>query len=204
MTNSLFVQIAMIVLAVCIVVLYIKPEIAQIRAIQDKTAVYTSEIEKVSNVNTTLSDHVKAIDAIPTDDKSALITYLPNAIDEIVIMRDLEAIVAESGVDLAELAYGGETQKQNNSGNEAPVSALNAQVTPHTFTVGVSGSYEAIKGLLALLEVNKYQLQVAAVDFTPQESDVLDAKISLVVYSMNVTATEASTADNLDTEDPTL
>jgi hypothetical protein len=174
----------MIVLAACIVFLYVMPTVETITATKSKTAQYQVELERVTGVNDLLNTHIKNIDSISNAQKNALNEYLPNSVDEIAVLRDIEAIVAESGSTIATLAF------VDTPAEAIPVedgNVIPSQLVPHTFNLAVEGTYPTIKNLFSLLEVNKYQLYVDTVELTPGEGSLVTATIKLVTYSLNAT-----------------
>ncbi|MFM2424164.1 MAG: hypothetical protein RLZZ70_555, partial [Candidatus Parcubacteria bacterium] len=184
-SNSLFIQIGMITLAGCIVFLYVMPTVETINATKNKTAQYQVELDRVTGVNSLLDSHIEKIDSIANAQKNALNDYLPNSVDEIAVLRDIEAIVAESGSKVLALDFADVPSDASLIEDGVEVES---DLVPHTFSLGVTGSYQDIKNLFSLLETNKYQLYVETVELTPNEGDSVSATIKLVVYSLKADA----------------
>lgn len=182
----------MVILAIAILLLYIQPTVANIRAVQDEIAIYQSELDRVTDVNTLLGQHVEKINLLPLSDIQALERYLPTTIDEIAVMRDLQLLTTEVGVTLLELSYKG---VDGGSASEGDVSLADAPVVS-AFELGVEGSYQDIKRLLGAIEVNNYQLTVDSVDMSPEEDGNVNARLTLFAYSLEKPVTEEVSGDN--------
>ncbi len=188
-TNSPFIQLFMVVLAAAILMLYIKPTITDIRSTQDQIDTYAYELDRVTNVNELLRTHAGEIDALPLSNIQALERYLPSRIDEIAVMRDLQLIADEVGVQLVTLEYAGSDSTESADPSLQVSSPGNRPITTK-FRLGVSARYEELKSLLAAIEVNNYQLSVDTADITPAENGLLNADIILVAYSLEAVPTE--------------
>ncbi|MFM2340127.1 MAG: hypothetical protein RLZZ360_763 [Candidatus Parcubacteria bacterium] len=174
----------MIILAVAILILYIKPAVTEIRATQDQIGVYAYELDRVTNVNELVRSHAAAIDALPLSSIQALERYMPVRVDEIAVMRDLQHMVEAIGVKLVALEYTGHEGEE--SGDALPeVTAPTNQPNTEKFRLSVLTTYDKLKSLLAAIEANNYQLMIQSADITPSdEENLLTVDIILVAYSL--------------------
>lgn len=179
--NSLITQIVVAGLAIGIVITYIKPSITEVGVLQDKIAKTLEELDKVNAVNQKLSALVSDVGAISPKDKQQLSIYLPDVMDEVEVMKDLEAITKEAGVEVKSLAYGGEAviaavpAEEGGAAVEVPAA--------HNFSLSISSSYEQMKYLLLLLERNNYPLDIQDLSITPTEGGLLDISLNVRTYS---------------------
>lgn len=199
-TNSPFIQLGMVILAVSIFLLYIKPTVADIRATQDQVAIYQSELDRVNEVNNTLQDHINEINLLPLSGVQALERYLPITIDEIAVMRDLLLITKEVDVQVTALDYTGSKSETADSQDSEEGAVVSESGIPTLFSLGVTASYDSFKQLLKALEVNNYRFTVESVEVTPAEDDLLTIQLSLATYALG-TPTAAEDTD-VATDDP--
>jgi hypothetical protein len=191
-TNSPIIQLFMLILAVAIVFLYIQPTVETIRATQDGTALYQTELSRVTEVNSILQQHVNTINTLPLSDVQALERYIPVTIDEIAVMRDLQLLATEVGVTITALEYGGLVTAEAADGSAVAASAApQAELVSTAFTLGVVTTYDGLKTLLRALEINNYQFTVAEAEVTPTEEGLLTVNLELVTYSLSAPATSA-------------
>ena len=67
----------MVILAGAILVLYIRPSIAEIRTTQDQIEVYNYELARVTDVNKLVAEHASTINTLPLSSLQALEKYIP-------------------------------------------------------------------------------------------------------------------------------
>lgn len=182
--TGLFTQILMIVASIAIIISYVKPTFTALSKTQDDIAVYREEYEKVASVNTQLQALVTKMESVPVADQRRLLTYLPDRIDEVAVLRDLLLIVKEAGVLYDSVDYE-ESDPNSSSGSGSTDPSVPAPVLPiaHTFQLSVTGDYEQIKDLLGLLEKNNYLFEVREANLTGSESDLIKAQLTLVTYT---------------------
>jgi C4-dicarboxylate-specific signal transduction histidine kinase len=181
MINGLFTQIIVAVVAVAIMITYVRPNLTRIGEIQTNIAKYEEEQTKVDAVNSQLRSLVSRVDSIPTDDNLALLAFMPDAVDNISVPRDINAIAALAGVELDQVIFKSEMDDifLDENGQQLPNSP-----NAHSFTVSFNSSYEDFKNFLSLLQRNHYPLEVYDLKIDPSdESQGLDIEMNLVTYS---------------------
>jgi hypothetical protein len=185
MINSFVLQIVMAVLSAGILFFYVHPTFSNIGTIQDSIVMYQTETAKVSEVNARLASLVSRVNSINTADMRALMTYMPDTIDDVAITRDIFFISEEAGIFLKDIKY--QKIPQTFLGEESAVT----ENTPerHGFALTISGTYEDAKEFLSLLEQNNYPLEVHEMNVTVTESGLLDMELLIVTYSQTVTTT---------------
>jgi hypothetical protein len=138
--SSLLVHVVMIVIAGAIGYLYIYPTIQQIRQNQDTAVIFDREANRVSLVNSQLQQKIASVNSIPLQDRQKLLTYMPDTLDEVAILRTMESILLSVGIEPATLEFG--SIRQENSSSD---SFTEAEVGPASKTVSstVSVMFEA-------------------------------------------------------------
>lgn len=205
-TNSPFIQLGMVVLAVSIFLLYIKPTITDIRLTQDQVGVYQGELDRVNEVNNLLQKHVNDINLLPLSDVQALERYVPAVIDEIAVMRDLLLITDMVGVTVTALDYTAaqgesvaaeDTESAEDGAGSQGVGGVSAE-----FNLAVSASYDEFKELLRALEINGYRLTVESANVTPDTEGQLSVDLTLLVQALGapVTPSEDEVIPDVDLE----
>ncbi len=178
MSHSFIFQVLMIVVAVAIGLLYIRPTLAEIKTLQDTTMMYQAEIDKVAQVNALLAAQRQKKDSVSTTDSDALRRYMPNEVDEVQVMKDISVILGSVNLSPDTLSYAGASGDASNDGSGAVL------YTEHTFSVGVTVTYVQLKALLKAIEVNDYLLQVNDLSITPGEDEVLTVTFTLSAFAL--------------------
>jgi hypothetical protein len=168
----------MIVVAVTIGLMYIRPTLAEIKVLQDDAMMFEDEKGKVAEVNAELARKVATKDSVSDSNSDALKRFMPNEVDEIRVLKDIDAILRSVNVAPLTLTYGGVAD------SAATDSAGSSLYATHTFDVGVAVTYEKLKELLLALEVNDYVLQVNNLSIAPSEDEELSVTFSLAAFSL--------------------
>lgn len=189
---SFLTQIFMIVIAIVIVFIYIKPTFEKIRETQETTAVYIAESDKVSDVNLLLKNKINTVNGVSSADMAALNRYMPDSVDNVVVMKDILAIFTALKLPLLSISAGSVAGAATDPG---------VRLVPHTFSVTSQMSYSDVKRLLHALEVNDYLLQIDSLNLTPGTSDLVAVSMTLTVFSRTaVTAVVNNEESNSENE----
>ena len=174
MRYSLITQIALIGLALTVFFTVGKPMFASITLIQDDTLKYKDAIANAQQFNDALARLVATRDAFSEQNLERLQKLLPTKIDAPKIMRDIEAIFLIKSVPITSLSaletseYRAYVQEDGSVPATAPV-PLDSQ----DFEITFSGTYDDLKAVLSLIELNETLLEVTSLQFG---SSVKDSK----------------------------
>jgi Tfp pilus assembly protein PilO len=174
--NSLLTQVIVAGISIGIIFTYIQPKLGEIKSRQDEIAQTRDELQRVTEVNTRLEQLYDQLNSIPQSNKAALLTYLPDQVDEVQVLKDLSQITRDTEVMVRNLTYEGSSNQSGGAG-DGPI--------PVSFNLTVETSYEGLKNLLSYLERNNYPLVVESLTVTPTEGGFLDVELALVTYSFN-------------------
>lgn len=189
--KGLFSQIALIIISIGIIFTYIKPAFSSISETQNKIAGYQTEHGKVLEVNNELDRQLATVESVSTTDYRRLLTYMPDTVDFISVLRDLKFISEEAGVVLMDVAGGEAVIEDKKSaasyfaetGNPNESEIQDDASHAYLFTLSVQGSYQQIKDLLNIMELNDYPLQVNSLSITTVDGGFLEANFEIVTYS---------------------
>jgi hypothetical protein len=180
---GLITQIFVIGLAIAIVALYVRPTFAEIGDIQNKVQEFSLERERVTETNSVLAAYVLDLQSVTVNDRNRLSTYMPQLLDEVAVLRDIENIAQNSGVNYSEIQYTGERIDDSEESRLLEVVNLPQQ---HEFTIVVQGGYSMLKNFFSMLEQNEYPLQVYSLQINALDGDFLSADVTVVTYITTV------------------
>jgi hypothetical protein len=175
---SVITHLLLIVIAIAIGVLYIKPTIEKIAVIEDQTALYDEEAKKVSEVNQMLSQKLSVVDSVTPADKENLLRYLPDTIDDITVMKDIVAIFNRNTVDITDIKY-----TPDDEPSESDDDASDIAVAKHNFNLSTTLTYDQLIGVLRALEVNNYLLQVSSLKLMSDDIGQLKLDMTLTAFT---------------------
>lgn len=171
-------QIVMVGTAVAIGFFYINPTIADIKKTQALAQLYTAEIKNVSSVNEQLQQHVSEIDSISLENKQALLRYMPDSVDEVAVMKDINTIAVQQGIVPTTLSYSPVKVSSNLEGTGS-FTGLQA----YDFKFGATVTYNQLKALLTAMEKSAYLLRIVSLSVLPSDSGALTVDMAIEVYS---------------------
>jgi hypothetical protein len=186
-SKSLFINVAMIAISIGIVITYVEPTFSEISKLQEDISVYQNEQKKVSEVNNQLSSLIDVLTSVYTDDERRLLTYMPDQIDPIDVVRDLSLISKEIGLTNISPVFEGKNTEKNQ--NREARGANTVQPEEYRFALSAGGTYSQIKNLFLLLEQNDYPLEVQSLSLVSEEEGVLFFTATLSVYTYKDSAT---------------
>jgi len=178
--NSLITQVITLVIALAIVFTFIQPTFAKIQSTQEEIKVLQAERATVESVNVKLNQLITERNRIAERDVRRLLNYLPEKLDEIKVLRDIEIITKTPGISLNASALKYNSQGSNSGSNRQPSTT---GVREHNFSLTLMTSYEHLKTFLLLLEANNYPLEVGSLKVSTAEGGLLNVNLELVTYS---------------------
>jgi Tfp pilus assembly protein PilO len=164
---------------------FIIPQVSNIRLNQDQKSVFDAEVNRIAGVTQSLLQFQSAIASTPVADRQKLIRFLPAELDDLLIMRDIEALLTTNNLTLKDI----EAQPKDESffdevaieGEVLSLPAANTGVS--LFEVTFQGTYTSIKNFLLFSEQHPYIIELREVKIEPLESTaVLEVEAVIAVY----------------------
>lgn len=190
--KGLITQIGMLIISASIIFTYIQPAFGEVAKIQDNIQTYKVERDKVVIVNSQLSKLVADMESVSPEDQRKLLTYMPDSVDELNVLRDLHLITQQSGVLYKDVRYMGPAERGSKKKNRAN-SEEEFGPDGYQFGLSVEGTYDQLKNLFRLVEQNNYPLEVQSVAISKLEGGFLGAEIIFVTYSFQSDITSEPT-----------
>jgi len=166
MGNKLITQAILIITSITIIMTYVRPAFGDIADIQDDLARYRSTVSKASELNSALQGLITTERNIDPRDHDRLRTYLPQSINNVRVMRDIQSIFGVMGLTLTTLSSASVDAIATPmvEGNE-PTVASGQRLVFRDFELSFAGTYEDLKRVLGALEANAYPLEVVNLSF---------------------------------------
>lgn len=171
------------------------PQLAEMRSNQEQTTLFQNEIERVSNVNSILSQLQSNISSLPISDRQKLDRFLPTSVDQLLILKEIEALLVESEIEPISLAS--DQFQSPQAGNRRVETAADANefVTTTTISTTFVATYEAIQTFLSLTEQHPYVLQFKTLAMLPVEDDPSLVTVEAQIHVFSFKSTPVSTGN---------
>lgn len=175
MGGKLLMQVILIGTSIAMVVTYVRPTLAEIGVIQDEVVRYEDTVAKAAQLNALLRSLSAEEQRVASQERRRLSTYLPDQIDDITVMRDIQNIFEDADV-LATTIGTEEVQRASTRAGTVEGSGVAAAEADDSspvlefqdFTISFLGTYDQLKAVLARLEANAYPLEVVQFSFAAE------------------------------------
>ena len=180
MVNSFLGQIITAGIALAIIFTYIKPTIERINLNQNDLTDYQEERDKVNDTIARLNNRLSDVNNLSEDDRKKLSTFLPEKIDEVQVMRDLDAIARAADLSLTTITY----QPSSASSQAASGTQDTVALSEHVFTMNLTSSYDRLKRLVDILQYNHCPIYPKELEVTTNEGGFLNVNLQVSVFSL--------------------
>ena len=188
-----------IVIAIGLFFSYIRPTFQDVKSIQNETAEYVQALEKASELQQRINTLKQKQSSISLPNLERLEALLPNRIDEVAVLRDLDTLATAHHLTLGDIKVGDKsadktdgqnTQKQQTPANAPELSsgARGSQYTTLDISFSVSGIYNDFRFFLQEIESSLVLMEVTKIAFTHSEGDTIPFTLNARLYSLNLPA----------------
>lgn len=175
-----FFSLFLLAMGVGLFFFYTNDNYQQIKNLQAQAADYNQALSQSNSLLAQRNVLKKQYDQISPDDLDRLQKLVPDSVDDIRLIIDINGIAARRGMTIKNIKINGDETPSNGA------IALGPDTAPYKSLVlsfGVSAPYAQFKGFLEDLEQSLRIVDVTALSFTPTDkSDVYDYSISIRTY----------------------
>ncbi len=181
--------IVLILLAIGIFVGYINPiYTGKILPLQAQIKQYNSTLAAAADFNKKEAELATARNAIPADAIARLEAYLPDGVDNVQLILDLNALAAKSGVQLSNFdvkSSAAVTSATNQSTGAVPLDSASKPTDSIDVTVSATGTYSAFRAFLDGIERSLRPMDVIQLSLTDSATGVYTYSLTFRIYWMH-------------------
>ncbi|MBX9906977.1 hypothetical protein K2X96_03715 [Patescibacteria group bacterium] len=174
---------------------YVQPTLVDIKRLQTEEKEYQNTIEKASKLKESIDKKKAEINAFDAISVSRLLTMIPDAVDPVLVVMNLDNLASEyrlslSNITIKELEESGggaaatPEELVDPEGGESSVSEK-APVIEKEIGFTLTGTYEDFTEFLGSLEKSLEFFEVVNLEFSKEEGDLFDFDITLHTYTFN-------------------
>lgn len=179
---STIVQILLLIIGLSLLYFYVYPMFTKISEAQDQVYEFDIAIREARTMNSLLAQLISDVNSISSADRRALNTYLPQSIDPVTVLRDIEAYIDRSPVTFVSLDYADDEVLIEEQVDPEFGHAITEPRAGLVFNVQVLGQYQDIKNLIATFERNKYPLHANRIHLEREDGLFISAEFELIKY----------------------
>jgi Tfp pilus assembly protein PilO len=185
--STRFFSFAILILSVGIIFYYIKPTWSvSIPKEKKRIESYTKALEAVDNFKKKEAELTQAQNSIPKESLDKLNIFLPDSVDNVQLILDLNALAARAGVTLSNFTVQGGVNSGtgNTTASSTGTSVLSNNNPVDSLQIGVSatGSYNSFRAFLSGLEKSLRPLDVTSVNVTQGPLGIYTYEIAIRMY----------------------
>lgn len=174
--------IILILVSVGVFFVVIDPQKKELNALLEEKNKNEVTIQKAKDLRTALGTLQEKYNKISEDDRTRLSQMLPDTVDNIRLMRDINNIADKYGIELKSIGISGgptEEGKEVNRGSGSNSGQLYGTIQ---LTLSFSASYEIFKTFLKDLEASLRLVDVTDLSVSASEGDYYNYSITLNTY----------------------
>lgn len=175
--------IVLILIAIGLFAGYINPVYAtKIIPLKAEIQQYDSTLAAAADFNKKEAQLATERNSIPTESIQRLETYLPDGVDNVQLILDLNALAAKSGMQLSNFDIQNSAASSNASSGALPLQAGGRTIDSLDLTVKATGSYSAFRTFLAGLEQSLRPMDIVQMTLSDSQTGVYTYNITFRIY----------------------
>jgi Tfp pilus assembly protein PilO len=181
MTRNPLFPIALILLAIGIYFIYVRPTYqTSVIEKQAEVAGYDQALAAAATYSTKENQLASERNAIPSAELARLETFLPDGADNVQIILDLDALAARSGLSLADF-----TTSAPGAIDTSASARAGSQLSPVELTVSATGTYGALRSFISGIEHSLRLVDLVSLTVKQSDSGVYSYQMVLRLYSLH-------------------
>ncbi|HVV38916.1 MAG TPA: hypothetical protein VHD31_01160 [Candidatus Paceibacterota bacterium] len=179
--TRLFIPIILIVSAIALFAVWTNPTYEGTKSIQAKVGSYDDALNKSQELRTVRDEKVAAFNTFSATDKARLERVLPDNVDNIHLIIDINSIAARHGLALKNVQLG-EISDGSSAPSNLAVGASGEAIGSISLGFTVSASYDNFLLLLQDIEHSLRVIDVEKISFTAGDKGLSDYTLSIRTY----------------------
>jgi Tfp pilus assembly protein PilO len=175
--------IILILIAIGLFAGYINPVYStKITPLKAEIHQYDSTLAAANDFNRKEAELARERNSIPNESIQRLETYLPDGVDNVQLILDLNALAAKSGMQLSNFDIKSSVSAPNASGGALPLQSGGKAMDSLDLTVKATGSYGAFRTFLAGLEQSLRPMDIVQMSLADSQTGVYTYNITFRIY----------------------
>lgn len=173
------ISILLIIAAIALFMVFTNPRFAQVQALSDEVAQFDSALDRSKELISLRDALLSRYNAIPTENIERISTMLPDSIDTVRLIIDIDALASRYGMSLANISIGTPDDAQPTKGIGPSGDAFGRL----TLSFTVASTYDRFRAFLNDLEHSLRIIDVTAIAFgTATDAGITPYTLTLTTY----------------------
>jgi hypothetical protein len=171
-----------IVIAVAVFFFFAQPMFSEIKVVQDETNEYRIAVEKASEFNQLLQSLISKRNAFSARERERLEALVPDNIDEVKLLVDLEGIAKSHGMLLGNIMVSELTPATATADDEGSRIDSRESFSSVDISFDVIGNYEQLRSVLTDIERSLVLMEIVNITFESSSFDLQQYSITVRAY----------------------
>lgn len=176
------IPIVLVILAIAMFFGYIDPTYGDVKEVRAEIKDYNDALDRARELIATRDRLLSAYNSFSAEDLERLRKMLPDHIDAVRLIIDLDSIAARHGIRIEDISIQGEISQSGASQQQGTASASNSPVGIAGFGFSVTTSYETLKQFVMDLEDSLRVIDVASISFGASDDDTATYDVQIKTY----------------------
>jgi Tfp pilus assembly protein PilO len=172
--------ILLIIGSIAITMVYIRPTWDEIQTLRADETKYSDALKRVDTLSAALENQKTLIANIPAEDLEDLEKLLPDNVDNVQLIIDINNIAASEGLTIRDIAIATPEDETNSRTSSAQVSRAGYDSIDLSFSV--TSPYPQFINFISSLEQSLRLVDVTAVSFVPTDTGSYNFSVTLRTY----------------------
>lgn len=172
---KLVVPTILIVIAAGLFFIFTRPLYTEVEALRAQEATYNEALSHSEELAAIRDRLISSYNNLTTTELERIKVMLPDTIDNVRLVLDVDAVAARYGLTLNGLSFGGDSMSSSEGEDAGSVGTL-------TLNFNVETRYETVKQFLDDLQNSLRILDVTAFSFSGSDDDLSSYNITLQTY----------------------
>ena len=155
-----------------------------IRELKEERANYADALNKTREIETVRIGLLEQIANIPTEDRERIEKLLPDNIDSVRLIIDVNNIASQYGMTLKNIGFTGSATENPSGASSNTIGPQSGLFKEVGLKFSVSGSYDNFRSFIKDLERSLRLVDVMSVSFVASET-VYDYSVTISTYRLN-------------------
>jgi hypothetical protein len=176
-----FIPIILVGTAIGLFVLFTNPTYQAAKETQKEVGAYNDALDKSQELRKTRDEKIAAFNTFSAEDKDRLIRILPDNVDNIHLIIDINNIAARHGISLKNVTLGSLSDSASQQSALA-VGSSGSAVGSVELGFGFSSSYDNMLAFMQDLQHSLRVMDIEKISFTAGVNDLTDYSFSIRTY----------------------
>ncbi|TSC69159.1 MAG: Uncharacterized protein G01um101456_303 [Parcubacteria group bacterium Gr01-1014_56] len=179
--KQFLIPIVLVIAAIALFALYTNPTYQSAKSVQAEVAVYNDALDKSQELRRTRDEKIAAFNTFAPADIERLNSILPDNVDNIHLIIDINNIATRRGLALKNVTLGNLSDSASARSSLA-VGSSGSAVGSVELGFSLSTSYENMLAFIQDLEHSLRVMDIESISFTAGDTDTADYDFSIRTY----------------------